>query len=270
MLAELSLEEHARQRSDTEGVNDLEIVPPVKRNDPLLASRAQDAAGHAGLDRPGLLVMVVGTGTEVGKTWMTARVAQRLRQAGLRVAARKPAQSHDPGALDTDAMILAEATDDVASAVCRDDRDYPVPMAPPMAAASLGLAPFTLADLAAELEWPAGCDVGVVESAGGVRSPIAADGDTVGLMRCVNPDLVVLVADAGLGVINSLRLCVAALDPVCPVVALNRFDAGLDLHRRNLAWVRDVDGFDVVTSAEDLTDLIRRRWTNRRGAGAPA
>lgn len=221
--------------------------------------------GDAEANRPGFLIVVAGTGTEVGKTWTTARVAQHLRHAGLSVAARKPAQSHEPGAVDTDAAILAQATGETATAVCRQHRDFAVPMAPPMAAASLGLAPFTVADLVAELVWPPDCDIGFVESAGGIRSPIAADGDTVDLIRRLRPDLVVLVAEAGLGVINALRLCAGALDPVRPVIALNRFDAQQELHHRNLAWIRDVDGFDVVPSSQELTELILQRVTDRRG-----
>ncbi|MBO4206063.1 ATP-dependent dethiobiotin synthetase BioD [Micromonospora echinofusca] len=218
-----------------------------------------DHAAH----QPDVLVVVAGTDTEVGKTWTTADVARRLRRAGLSVAARKPVQSHEPDAVDTDATVLAQATGEAATAVCPPHRDFAVPMAPPMAAASLGLPPFGVADLVDELAWPPGCDVGFVESAGGVRSPIAADGDTVDLVRAVRPDLVVLVAHAGLGVINALRLCAAALDPVRPVVLLNRFDAEQDLHQRNLEWSREVDGFEVVTSPQELTGLIQRRLTDQ-------
>lgn len=214
--------------------------------------------------RPEFVVLVAGTATEVGKTWVTARVAQQLRHTGLMVAARKPAQSHEPGDADTDAAILATATGEAVRAVCREDRDYAVPMAPPMAASSLGLAPFTVADLVAELEWPRGCDVGLVESAGGIRSPIATDGDTLELIRQLNPDLVALVADADLGVINALRLCVAALDPVRPVVVLNRFDDGQELHRRNLTWLRDSDGLDLVTSPQAFTDRLLRLLDERQ------
>ncbi|MHB1712313.1 MAG: ATP-dependent dethiobiotin synthetase BioD [Acidimicrobiales bacterium] len=207
---------------------------------------------------------MAGTATEVGKTWVAARVAERLRHAGLVVAARKPAQSHEPGDVDTDAAVLAAATGEVAGEVCREDRDYAVPMAPPMAASTLGLAPFTVADLVAELEWPRGCDIGLVESVGGIRSPIATDGDTLELARQLHPDLVALVADAGLGVINELRLCVAALSPIHPVIVLNRFDGRQDLHRRNLAWLRDVDGFDVVTSPQAFTDRLLRLVDERQ------
>lgn len=220
--------------------------------------------GRSWPDRPELVVVVASTATEVGKTWVTARVVERLREAAVVVAARKPVQSHEPGDADTDAAILAEATGEALHAVCCEDRDYAVSMAPPMAALSLDLAPFRVADLVAELVWPPGCAVGLVESAGGIRSPIAADGDTLELIRQLHPDLVLLVADAGLGVINALRLCVTALDPVQPVVVLNRFDEDQELHRRNLAWLRDVDGLEPLTSPQALTDMLLRRLADRR------
>lgn len=222
---------------------------------------AEDAAskrkyGGPWRDRPALVVVVTGTATEVGKTWVAARVAEELRHAGMVVAARKPVQSHEPGDPGTDAAVLAAATGEEADAVCRGDRDFAVPMAPPMAAAALGRAPFGVADLVAELEWPRDCDVGLVETAGGIRSPIAADGDCLDLIEQVGPEAVVLVADAGLGVINAVRLCVGALGRARPIVVLNRFDAAQELHRLNLAWLRDVDGLDPVTSPRDLADVL--------------
>ena len=85
-------------------------------------------------------------------------------------------------------------------------------MAPPIAAEALGLPPFTVADLVGELDWPRPrVDVGLVETAGGVRSPQADDGDVCDLVAALGPDLVVLVADAGLGTINSIRLSIDAL-----------------------------------------------------------
>ena len=219
------------------------------------------ASEPEGSRRPDRLVLVVGTGTEVGKTWVAARVLERLRTGGLAVAARKPAQSFGPedDRGGTDAAVLGAATGEAPEVVCPPHRWYPVAMAPPMAAAALGRPPFTLADLVAELRWPArrdgaGPSVGLVETAGGVRSPQAADGDAVGLAGLLRPDVVVLVADAGLGTINAVRLSLAALRsagvPAAsrPVVVLNRFAEGDDLHRRNRSWLADADGTDVVVT----------------------
>jgi dethiobiotin synthetase len=209
-------------------------------------------------ERPERTVVVVGTGTDVGKTWVTAAVARGLAARGVAVALRKPAQSFAPGdpPEGRDAAVLAAATGEDPDAVCPPHRSYAVPLAPPMAAAALGLPAMTMADLLAELTWPAACAVGFVEAVGGVRSPVSDDGDGVALADALEPDLVLLVADAGLGTINLARLSVAALAGHRVVVILNRYDAEDALHRGNLAWLRERDGLDVVTGVEDLVDRL--------------
>lgn len=205
-------------------------------------------------NRPERLVLVAGTGTEVGKTWVACRLARALRRRGLIVAARKPAQSYDPAddLADTDAALLAHATGDHPAVVCPQHRWYPAAMAPPMAAEALGRPPFTVADLVGELAWPPAVGVGLVEAAGGVRSPIAADGDGVALAAALHPEHVVLVADAGLGTINGVRLAIAALASWPVIVVLNRYDPADDLHARNLEWLAGRDGLDVVTDPDAL------------------
>jgi dethiobiotin synthetase len=208
--------------------------------------------------RPERLVLVTGTGTEVGKTWVACRLARALRARGLIVAARKPAQSYAAGddLAGTDAALLAEATGDTPQLVCPQHRWYPVPMAPPMAADALGRPAFTVADLVAELAWPVGVAVGVVECAGGVRSPLAADGDAPALAQALQPERVVLVADAGLGTINAVRLATAALAGWALSVVLNRFDPADDLHQRNRTWLAERDGFHVVIDGADLVAAV--------------
>jgi dethiobiotin synthetase len=208
-----------------------------------------------GSPRPATLVFVAGTATDIGKTWWGAALARELRGAGVAVAARKPVQSGEPGSA-TDAERLAAATGEDVGVVCAPHRSLSVAWAPPMAARELGLDPFTSAELAAELVWPPGVAVGLVEGVGGPRSPISADGDNVDLARLVAPDLVVLVADAGLGTINAVRLSVEAFAGFPTVVALNRFGGDL-LHERNREHLVDVDGLDVVVSPHDLAQRLR-------------
>jgi dethiobiotin synthetase len=205
--------------------------------------------------RPRRLVLVVGTGTDIGKTWVSARLLEHLRASGTSVAARKPAQSFDPDddPAGFDAAILGAATGEAAEIVCLPHRWYPTAMAPPMASASLGRRPFTITELAHEIEWPAdGVDVGLVETAGGVGSPQAEDGDAVSLCSVLAPDLVVLVADAGLGTINSVRLTVGVLHGWPLVVVLNRYEDGDELHRRNREWLTTREGLKVKVMPQDL------------------
>lgn len=216
-------------------------------------------------DRPACTVLVVGTATEVGKTWAAAAVARHVRAAGRRVAAWKPAQSFEPGDAEagrTDAQVLGAATGQDPHAVCPAHRWYEVPMAPPMAADVLGRPPILLDDLVGELSWPPGVDVALLETAGGVRSPLAEDGDAVDLAHRIAPDLVLLVADAGLGTVNAVRTAAAPLTPWPVMVLLNRFDAGNDLHRRNRAWLADRDGYELAVGV----GAVAARLLRGRGA----
>jgi dethiobiotin synthetase len=201
------------------------------------------------------VVVVTGTGTEVGKTWVAAEMARRLRARGVAVAARKPVQSFAPTDPTTDADVLAAATGEPPSRVCPPHRSLPCPMAPPMAAEALGRPPFRVADLVAELALPERGLV-LVEGAGGVASPLAADGDTAALADALAPAAVVLVAGAGLGTINLVRLAAAALPPHRVVVVLNRFDRRDDLHARNRDWLATREGLEVVTDPEALAGAL--------------
>ena len=208
-----------------------------------------------------MLVICAGTATEVGKTWVGAAVLAELRRRGFAVAARKPAQSFAPedAAEQRDAAVLAAATGEPVDAVCPPERSYEVPMAPPMAADALGRAVPTLDELVAGITWPdPEPAVRWVELVGGPRSPIAVDGDGVDLTTRLRPDAVVLVADAGLGTINAVRLCVDSLAGFDTVVLLNRFDGGDDLQRRNHAWLVDA-GYQVLTSVDALADHLVER-----------
>lgn len=206
-------------------------------------------------------VVLTGTATDVGKTWWGRATIEALHTRGVGVAARKPAQSYEAGELgSTDAEILGHASGEPAETVCPRHRWYPMPMAPPMAADALGLPRFTIADLVAELAPSPSAAVTFVEGAGGPRSPLAADGDTVSLARAVNVDVIVLVAPAGLGTINAVRLSAEAFCDLRDagarlVVALNRYDADEDLHRRNRGWLAQ-EGFHLVLSPAELAGRL--------------
>jgi dethiobiotin synthetase len=233
--------------------------------------------------RPDQIVLVCGTGTEVGKTWVCTQLLHEVRSRSLQVAVRKPAQSFDidpRGASlggPTDAQVLAAASGESPGEVCLPHRSYPRAMAPPMAAESLGLPPFTVAELVEELAWPdRRVDVGLVETAGGVRSPQACDGDTIDFVHSLRPDLVILVADAGLGTINAVRVSLDVLlpaveklgtapapgsnpRPVPVAVVLDRFEELDEIHRRNLEWLAsdgDVEIFTIPGQESSLGDFV--------------
>jgi dethiobiotin synthetase len=198
------------------------------------------------------LVGVVGTATDIGKTWVAARWLALLRANGTRVAARKPVQSYAADATQLDANVLAGATGEAAEAVCKPHRCYELPMAPPIAADLLGRPRIHLDDLVEEIRWPSEIDVGLVETVGGACSPLAHDGDSVDLLTRLSVDDVLLVADAGLGTINAVRLTLARLAGFRTTVFLNRFDRDNPTHVANVAWLERHDRLPILT---DVTRL---------------
>lgn len=210
------------------------------------------------MTRPDVLVLVVGTATDIGKTWVGGRVLAGLRDRGITVAARKPAQSFDPtDDGPTDAEVLAAATGEPVADVSPAHRAYPIAMAPPMAAAALGLPEPTTAELIAELRWPdPPPQVGWLETVGGPHSPIAADGDAVTFAEQLGPDLVVLVADAGLGTVNAVVSSTAPFHRWPVVVVLNRHDPADGLHRRNREWLETRQGLEIVVDPEALESRL--------------
>ena len=101
----------------------------------------------------------------------------------------------------------------------------------------------------------------MVECVGGVRSPHAIDGDAISLIEELQPDLLLLVADAGLGTVNSVRLSLEAIDRgahvATPIVVLNRFDPSEDLHRRNRDWLEAHLPVEVLCSVPAVMQRLR-------------
>lgn len=202
-----------------------------------------------------ITVLCVGTHTEVGKTWVGAATLRALRDRGLTVAARKPVQSFDPDdGAPKDADVLAEATGEDVHTICPEHRWYPMALAPPIAALQLGLPEYTNADLATELEQPDAADVLWVETVGGPLSPMANDGESADVARWLFPDLIVLIADAGLGTINAVRLAAGPFAGRRLVVFLNRYD-DTPVCTTNQSWLA-FNGFEVVVDIDDLATAV--------------
>jgi dethiobiotin synthetase len=206
--------------------------------------------------RPRTLIGVLGTHTEVGKTYVTANWLSHLRQQGLNVAARKPVQSFNADDATTDARQLANATGEAETDVCPLHRNYPLALAPPMAADELNRPRIELGALLQEITWPAEVDVGIVETVGGPYSPIAHDGDSIDLIAQLKPDAILLVADAGLGTLNAVRLCLQCVGEMPTTVFLNRFDAASELHQLNRQWLHEKYGISTAIDMHELTAMM--------------
>lgn len=200
--------------------------------------------------RPTIVVGVLGTHTEVGKTFVSAALLRQLRRQGLRVSARKPVQSFGAHDTATDADILAADSGEMPAQVCPPHRSYPIALAPPMAADVLHKPRIELDELIDEIAWGENLDVGAVETVGGPRSPLGHDGDSAEFIRRLRPDRTLLIADASLGTLNAVRLSLACIGADTVTVFLNRYEESNETHRLNRRWL--AEHYDIPT----LIDIV--------------
>lgn len=150
------------------------------------------------------VLVITGTGTEVGKTVVTAAVAASALAAGLSVAVLKAAQTGVPEGGPGDAAEVARLAGGVTAAeVAR----YPEPLAPATAARRAGRAPVhpeDVADVAAKLATEH--DLVLVEGAGGLLVRFDAAGGTLADAAALLSAPVLIVASAGLGTLNTTEL----------------------------------------------------------------
>lgn len=151
-------------------------------------------------------VAVVGTGTGVGKTVLTAGLVGALRRRGEDARAIKPCQTGHPP--DDDAAVVSRASGSDAAAVCL--RRLEAPLAPAVAADRAGVELGYGEILAGCEDALAGANRGVLEGIGGLRVPLADGKEVVDLVGDLGLPAVV-VARSGLGTLNHTALTVEAL-----------------------------------------------------------
>jgi len=181
--------------------------------------------GDATLHR---VVLVTGTGTEVGKTVVVAALAAAQRAAGHRVALVKPVQTGlvtgEPGDVHEAGRLAGVEADDLHELV-----RLPDPLAPDTAARLRGLGLPAVADHAESVRaLAASRDVVVVEGSGGLLVRLDLDGGNLAdLALRLGGDAdgsdapggepprpaagVLVVVPAGLGALNLAALTVEAL-----------------------------------------------------------
>ncbi|MCD9878777.1 dethiobiotin synthase [Streptomyces guryensis] len=150
------------------------------------------------------VLVITGTGTEVGKTVTTAAVAACALAAGRSVAVLKAAQTgvrpDEPG----DAAEVARLAGAVTTA---EIARFPEPLAPETAARRAGMAPVRPQDVAeAAAKLAAEHDLVLVEGAGGLLVRFDPAGGTLADAAEALKAPVLVVASAGLGTLNTTEL----------------------------------------------------------------
>ena len=171
---------------------------------------------------PGLFI--VGTNTEVGKTYIASLIIQALVHGGVRVGVYKPAASDCPlengGHLSADAQQLWEAAGQPGSLEQVCPQRFVAPLAPHLAAQAEGRQVDAKLLRTGLNYWQDNYDFVVVEGIGGLMSPVS-DEDYVADLAYEFGYPLLLVASNELGCINQTLqtlITAAAFEDGLPVV----------------------------------------------------
>ncbi|WP_028815178.1 dethiobiotin synthase [Streptomyces flavidovirens] len=156
------------------------------------------------------VIVISGTGTEIGKTVVTAALAAVARTQGRTVAVLKPAQTGlaagEPGDADEVVRLAGDGVTGVELA------RFPEPLAPATAARRAGLPPVRPHDVAkAAAELATEYDLVLVEGAGGLLVRFDDEGATLADAARLLDAPVLVVTPAALGTLNSTALTAEAL-----------------------------------------------------------
>ncbi len=211
------------------------------------------------------VIIVTGTGTEIGKTVVTAALAAVARCGGRDVAVLKPAQT---GVADGEPGDIAEVVRLAGPVTGAELARYPEPLAPGTAARRAGLPTVTPERIAlAARELAIEHELVLIEGAGGLLVRFDENGSTLADAAQLLGAPVLVVAPAGLGTLNATELTtreVRSRGLGCLGVVVGSWPGQPDLAARcNLADLPDVAGAPLLGAvpqgAAALTPEIFRR-----------
>lgn len=207
-------------------------------------------------------LFITGTGTDIGKTYVSAAVARYMTGKHLNTGYYKAAVSGAPSIEASDAGYVRDHGGIVQETSTLLSYLYARPLSPHLAAriegnpASLESIKSAFGSLASTFDYV------LTEGAGGIVCPVAyEDGCRLfysDIIRALGAGVAV-VADAGLGTINCCVLTAEYLKAhgiACHGFILNRYDETSLMHTDNLKMVEELTGLPVLATlaagAEDL------------------
>lgn len=202
----------------------------------------------------GRILVIAGTDTEVGKTFVGCALVRRLCDQGFDTLAVKPVEtgvSGPPGPNEDGVMLARAARQQHPSEALQRMK---APLAPPDAA-DLERVKLESGRWVGQIRgWAQLHDVVVVEGAGGLMSPLTWTETALSLAQRLNAR-VLLVASDRLGTLNHTLLCMHALESKGVELAGIVLSAPTEVDRstgRNLAALARFTGFRRMTSVPGM------------------
>lgn len=222
-------------------------------------------------------ILVTGTDTRVGKTWVGCALAQALRSSGKQVVAVKPVETGcagPPGERE-DGVLLATATGQShpAHAIFRLAERVPPALASDRSGITIDFDALVL-----KLErYGEAADFLLIEGIGGLLTPVTWEWNMVDVAKALGAGVLVVAVDRA-GSINGTLLSLSALElagVACAGVLLTTPESPDETTSRNGPAIARLSGLDRVVTAPrtaypDRTDAMRSvvGWLSRLPAPA--
>ena len=158
-------------------------------------------------------IFITGTNTEVGKTFITKNLIERIQLKGYSVSPYKPVETgcikKSSTLIPRDSMIYFRAVNKKIALDQINPYRFLEPISP-AAAIKRSKRKVTINDYLSKLKDLPNSDLTIIEGAGGLCSPLAPDGYNIDLIRKAKVSTV-LVAKDEIGVINNVILSLSML-----------------------------------------------------------
>lgn len=158
-------------------------------------------------------IFITGTNTEVGKTFITKNLIERIQLKGYSVSPYKPVETgcikKSLTLIPNDSMIYFRAINKRIALDQINPYRFLEPISP-AAAIKRSKRKVTINDYLSKLKDLPNSDLTIIEGAGGLCSPLAPDGYNIDLIRKAKVSTV-LVAKDEIGVINNVILSLSML-----------------------------------------------------------
>ena len=212
-------------------------------------------------------IFITGTGTDIGKTYVSALIVKKMREAGYNCGYFKPVLSGvfelNGHLVDSDANYVTQFADIPITADESVSYWWTEAISPHLAAKrnkqeiNIDKIKYDFNQLNKKFDYL------LIEGAGGITCPLRINKEEKYLLKDLIWELglsIIIVADAGLGTINSTLLTVdyaRANGIEIEGIILNNYESDNFMHWDNLEQIETLTGINVVaTVAHGASDIM--------------
>lgn len=211
-------------------------------------------------------IFITATGTDIGKTYVSALIVKKMREEGFNCGYFKPVLS---GVVEKDGKLVESDCNYVVNTAkiptSADDCVtywWKEAVSPHLASKRAGME-IDIAKIKSDFDKKnKEFDYLLIEGAGGITCPLRLENGEKYILKDLIKELeapIIIVADGGLGTINSILLTVEyarANDIKIAGIILNNFEKDNFMHQDNLKQVEYLTGVKVIATVERGDDEI--------------